>query len=75
MKKFNRSILGFGNEYGYDISIFDDLIAIGAPGEDDLSRQDSGAVYLYRFEENDLGRLRKFYLQSGMMETTLATLL
>ena len=44
----------FGNEYGYDVSIFDDLIAVGAPGEDDLSRQDSGAVYLYRFEENNL---------------------
>ena len=44
----------FGNEYGYDISISEDLIAVGAPGEDDLSRQDSGAVYLYRFEENNL---------------------
>jgi hypothetical protein len=44
----------FGNEYGYDISIFEDLIAVGAPGEDDLSRQDSGAVYLYRLEENNL---------------------
>ena len=44
----------FGNEYGYDVSIFDDLIAIGAPGEDDLSRQDSGAVYLYSFEEDNL---------------------
>ena len=44
----------FGNEYGYDISIFEDWIAVGAPGEDDLSRQDSGAVYLYRLEENNL---------------------
>ena len=41
----------FGNEFGYDVSIFDDLIAIGAPGEDDLIRQDCGAVYLYRLEE------------------------
>jgi hypothetical protein len=44
----------FGNEYGYDVSIFDNLIAIGAPGEDDLTRQDCGAVYLYRLEENNL---------------------
>ena len=44
----------FGNEFGYDVSIFDDLIAIGAPGEDDLIRQDCGAVYLYRLEENNL---------------------
>jgi hypothetical protein len=44
----------FGNEYGYDISIFDDLIAVGAPGEDDLIRQDCGAVYLYRFDGSQL---------------------
>jgi hypothetical protein len=44
----------FGNEYGYDICILEDLIAVGAPGEDDLARQDCGAVYLYRLEENNL---------------------
>ena len=44
----------FGNEYGYDTSIFDNLIAVGAPGEDDLIRQDCGAVYLYRLEGSQL---------------------
>ena len=64
----------FGNEFGYDVSIFDDLIAIGAPGEDDLIRQDCGAVYLYRLEENNLEKVIKSYLQLGMMVTVLVTL-
>ena len=53
-EKVQASYPQFGNEYGYDISIFDDLIAVGAPGEDDLIRQDCGAVYLFRLEENQL---------------------
>ena len=44
----------FGNEFGYSLSFDGDSIVIGAPGEDDLIRQDCGAVYLYRMDENTM---------------------
>lgn len=44
----------FGNEFGYALSSVRDHIVVGAPGEDDLIREDSGAVYLFKLDENSV---------------------
>lgn len=53
-QKVQPSSPQFGNEFGYSLSFEGDRIVIGAPGEDDLIRQDCGAIYLYRMDENTM---------------------
>ena len=45
------SVSQFGNEYGYSLHSFNGYLLVGAPGEDDLVREDSGAVYLHQLLE------------------------
>jgi hypothetical protein len=51
-EKLQPSSPQFGNEFGYSLSFSGDRIAVGAPGEDDLLRQDCGAVYLFEVDGN-----------------------
>ena len=53
-EKVQPSSPQFGSEFGYSLSFDGDRIVIGAPSEDDLIRQDCGAVYLYRMNENTM---------------------
>ena len=47
-----RAPLGqFGNEFGYEIAYFDNILLVGSPGEDDLIREDAGSVYVYKLED------------------------
>ena len=41
----------FGNEFGYSVHSTNDYFLVGVPGEDDLIREDSGAVYLYDLDD------------------------
>ena len=46
------SITGYNNEFGYDLNFYNDHLIVGAPGESDLIRNNSGSAYLYHFNEN-----------------------
>ena len=42
----------FGNEFGHSLYFSNDYLLVGAPGEDDLIREDTGAVYLFRLQDD-----------------------
>jgi len=47
------------DEFGFDVAIERDLIAIGAPG-DDTAGGDAGAVYLFEWDGSSWTRIEKF---------------
>lgn len=48
------STIQFGNEFGYALSSRQDYLLAGAPGEDDLIREGTGAAYLFKLGGNSV---------------------
>ena len=72
--------LDTNDEFGTSVALSDDgkLLAIGASGDDGTAGTDTGAVYLYRFNDSDFtggtlsGRMGSGYSNTGDVSVTLA---
>ena len=42
----------FANEFGQSLHLYDELLIVGAPGENDLIREESGSAYIFKIEGN-----------------------
>jgi len=48
-QKLEGLVSGQGDQFGYSVAVFDDVIAVGAPFSDEQGN-DTGIVYLFRYE-------------------------
>ena len=51
-EKLKPLVSQFANEFGQSLHLDDDLLLVGAPGEDDLIREESGSAYIFRIDGN-----------------------
>lgn len=48
----------FANEFGQSLHFDDDLLLVGAPGENDLIREESGSAYIFKIEGNSTSQIK-----------------
>ena len=58
LKKLKASLPQFANEFGFSLDLKGSKILVGAPGEDDLIRENVGAAYLYFIQGNDFQEIK-----------------
>ena len=60
LKELKASLPQFANEFGFSLDLKGSKLLVGAPGEDDLIRENVGAAYLYLIQGNDFQEIKLF---------------